>query len=135
LDFGAIKVLDDSYNASPDSMIAALDLLASLPGARKVAILGEMLELGDSSAAEHRRVGDYAARVADLVVATGPMAADYADGAERGRALVRAVARDEAPRFLQPGDVVLIKGSRGAAMDELLPTLEDAAKRMKDPVA
>ena len=134
LDMGSIKVLDDSYNASPDTMIAALDLLASLPG-RHVAILGEMLELGDMSAAEHRRIGGYAAQTADLVLVTGPMAADYADGGHDGGAVVRAVDRDQIEHFLEPGDVVLIKGSRGAAMDELIPVLEQAARRMKEPVA
>ena len=134
LDMGPIKVLDDSYNASPDSMIAALDLLTSLPG-RHVAVLGEMLELGDASSDEHRRVGGYAARTADLVLVTGPMAADYADGAHGGSAVVRAVERGQVAHFLEPGDVVLIKGSRGAAMDELLPDLEQAAKRMAEPVA
>jgi UDP-N-acetylmuramoyl-tripeptide--D-alanyl-D-alanine ligase len=133
LDMGPITVLDDSYNASPDSMIAALDLLASLPG-RKVAILGEMLELGEAAAEEHRRIGGYAAQLADLVLVTGPMATEYADGAHEGRALVRAVERDQIERFLEPGDVILIKGSRGAAMDELLPPLEDAARRMTQPV-
>ena len=134
LDMGPIKVLDDSYNASPDSMIAALDLLANLPG-RHVAILGEMLELGDTSAEEHHRIGAHAARAADLVLVTGPMAADYADGARGGQAVVRAVERDQIEHFLEPGDVVLIKGSRGAAMDELLPLLELTAKNMKEPVA
>lgn len=134
LDMGPIKVLDDSYNASPDSMIAALDLLASLPG-RHVAVLGEMLELGDVSAHEHQRVGGHAARTADLVLVTGPMATDYADGARGGRALVRAVERGQIAHFLEPGDVVLIKGSRGAAMEELLPDIERAAKRMAEPVA
>jgi UDP-N-acetylmuramyl pentapeptide synthase len=63
------------------------------------------------------------------------MAAEYADGAHGGSARVRAIERDQLEHFLQPDDVVLIKGSRGAAMDELLPILEEAARRMKEPVA
>jgi UDP-N-acetylmuramoyl-tripeptide--D-alanyl-D-alanine ligase len=124
VDYGPIKVLDDSYNAGPDSMIAALDLLASLPG-RHVAILGEMLELGDMSAAEHRRIERYAREAADLVIAVGPY--EFAEDRDK-------VMRDIGQR-LDPGDIVLIKGSRGAAMDELLPALEAAAKRMMEPVA
>jgi UDP-N-acetylmuramoyl-tripeptide--D-alanyl-D-alanine ligase len=123
VDLGPIKVLDDSYNASPDSMIAALDLLASLPG-RHIAILGEMLELGEASEAEHRRIGDYARQVADLVIVVGP----YESAEDR-----QTVMHDLGDR-LRPGDVVLIKGSRGAAMEEFLPALEGAADRMKAPV-
>jgi UDP-N-acetylmuramoyl-tripeptide--D-alanyl-D-alanine ligase len=134
LDLGPIRVLDDSYNAAPDSMIAALDLLATLPG-RRVAILGEMLELGDASEAEHRRVGEYAGRTADLVLATGPMARAYTSAAVGAGGTGHDVDRREIEAYLAPGDVVLIKGSRGAAMDELLPSLHEIAERMKATVA
>lgn len=133
VDFGSIKVLDDSYNASPDSMIAALDLLASLPG-RHVAILGEMLELGGASENEHRRVGEYAARIADLVIGAGP----YHEHIRGGKAEFRAFERksvDEIGQFVRPGDVVLIKGSRGAQMEDFLPALERAARGMSEHVA
>ncbi len=124
IDLGPIKVLDDSYNASPDSMIAALDLLATLPG-RHVAILGEMLELGPDSVAEHRRIERHARDAADLVIAIGPY--EQAEARE-------TVMREIGHRLL-PGDVVLIKGSRGAAMEQFLPALQDAAQQMKTPVA
>lgn len=124
IDLGPFKVLDDSYNASPDSMIAALDLLASLPG-RHVAILGEMLELGEASEAEHRRVGDCARRQADLFIGVGPF------GGERRS---KEWLLENIEETVAPGDTVLIKGSRGAAMEELLPVLEAAARRMLDPV-
>jgi UDP-N-acetylmuramoyl-tripeptide--D-alanyl-D-alanine ligase len=133
IDMGPWRVLDDSYNAAPDSMFAALDLLASLPG-RKVAILGEMLELGEGSEAAHRAVGAYAGERADLLIAEGPTAELYAAGAKGGRA---AVWSEPSRKFveellthvveLRPGDVILLKGSRGAAMDELLPVLERLA--------
>jgi UDP-N-acetylmuramoyl-tripeptide--D-alanyl-D-alanine ligase len=126
LNLGSILVLDDSYNASPDSMIAALDLLASFATAdRRVAILGEMLELGDVAVAEHRRIERYARVAADLVIAVGPY--EFAEDRE-------TVMRDIGRR-LRPGDIVLIKGSRGAAMEEFLPVLEEAAQHMKAPVA
>ena len=141
IDLGPIQVLDDSYNAAPDSMIAALDLLASLPGRRRIAILGEMLELGGATEAEHRRVGEYAGRVADKLIAVGATADDYERGARNGRAGTLVVStREELIEYpemfgLEPGDVVLIKGSRGAAMDELLPMLQDIARRMKATAA
>ena len=139
IDLGSIKVLDDSYNAAPDSMIAALDLLASLPGRRRVAILGEMLELGDASESDHRRVGEHAGRVVDQLIATGPMAEVYLRGARGGRAGLLQLGGEDLevvlPSEIKPGDVVLIKGSRGAAMDRLLPVLEEVARRMKAIVA
>jgi UDP-N-acetylmuramoyl-tripeptide--D-alanyl-D-alanine ligase len=134
LDLGRWRVLDDSYNAAPDSMAAALDLLASLPG-RHVAVLGEMLELGDAAAEAHRAVGAHAARTADLLIAIGPTAAEYEAGARSaGMApqAIHAVADRQAAvelllRELQPGDVVLLKGSRGAELDLLLAPLQAAA--------
>ena len=125
IDLGPIKVLDDSYNAAPDSMIAALDLLATLPGTRRVAILGEMLELGDMSDAEHSRIEEHAQRSADVFVGVGP----YTGSIEKADLLA------DLDRYVQPGDVVLIKGSRGAALEELIPALEAAAQRMAEPVA
>jgi len=126
VDLGPIKVLDDSYNASPDSMIAALDLLTSLPG-RHVAILGEMLELGAAGDEEHRRVAKYALSIADLVLDPGGV---YDDSIG-----ISHVSREDIDLYIKAGDVVLIKGSRGARMEEFLPALEAAADRMKAPVA
>jgi len=134
LEVGPWRVLDDSYNAAPDSMVAALDLLASLPG-RHVAVLGEMLELGDATVEAHRGVGAHAATTSDLLVAIGPTASDYADGALAAgmpSASIRTVDdRDTAAelllRELRPGDVILLKGSRGAALDLLLSPLQAAA--------
>ena len=77
---GGVTIVDDSYNASPGSVIAALDLLAGLPG-RRVAVLGEMLELGDAHVAGHLEVGEAAAGVADLLVVVGDEALAIADGA------------------------------------------------------
>jgi UDP-N-acetylmuramoyl-tripeptide--D-alanyl-D-alanine ligase len=134
LEVGDWRVLDDSYNAAPDSMTAALDLLSALPG-RHLAVLGEMLELGDETAAAHRAVGEHAAQRADVLVAIGAAAAGYAAGAlsagmpkhavhtvaDRPAALALLLAE------LRPGDVVLLKGSRGAELDLLLEPLQAAA--------
>ncbi len=136
---GEWQILDDSYNAAPDSMIAALDLLASLPG-RHVAVLGEMLELGDDSDAAHQRIGEYAAGRADLVVAVGPMAQQYAIGAARAAGLPTSSSfesREQALRELhlnlRAGDVVLVKASRGAALDLIVDELVRVAHG--EPVA
>jgi UDP-N-acetylmuramoyl-tripeptide--D-alanyl-D-alanine ligase len=124
---GDTVILDDSYNASPASMLAALELLATLPG-RHVAVLGEMLELGDAHDRGHREVGEAAARVADLVVVVGSGAAGIADGAAAlGDAVVSVADREaalaELRRLLRPGDSVLVKASRGAALEWIVESL------------
>lgn len=125
-----LTILDDSYNASPPAVIAALDVLASLPG-RRVAVLGEMLELGDAHAAGHRRVGDAAGRsVAELVV-VGPGAAGIAEGARAAglasahihQVADRAAAIELLAAVLRPGDVVLVKASRAAALEAVVDAL------------
>ncbi|MEP7378712.1 MAG: UDP-N-acetylmuramoyl-tripeptide--D-alanyl-D-alanine ligase [Chloroflexota bacterium] len=141
---GDWRILDDSYNAAPDSMAAALDLLASLPG-RRVAVLGEMLELGDLSDAAHRAVGAHVARAAQLLVAVGPFAPLYVAGARDAgmdaAAIIETRDRDDAisklERLLRPGDVILVKASRGAELDLLVDELRrraSAAGPMPEPV-
>jgi len=133
---GAISVLDDSYNAAPPSMGAALDLLATL-GGRPVAVLGEMLELGPLHDAAHREVGEAAARVVAELVVVGPGAAGIADGAEAAgleperirRVADRAAALVALDAILRDGDVVLVKASRGAALDELADALLEGRRR------
>lgn len=130
LDLGPWRVLDDTYNAAPDSMIAALELLASLPG-RRVAVLGEMLELGEASVEAHRAIGAHAGRHVDLLVGVGRTASDYAAGALGAglppTAIFEAADRAAALRLLgerlRPGDVVLVKASRGAELDLLVDRL------------
>jgi UDP-N-acetylmuramoyl-tripeptide--D-alanyl-D-alanine ligase len=122
---GGATLLNDSYNANPDSARAALDALAVIEGRRRIAVLGEMLELGDVSETEHRAVGEYAARRADLVVAVGEAARPLADGAGN-RAVILAdndAAVDWLRGHLAIGDVVLVKASRGARLDEVAAAL------------
>jgi UDP-N-acetylmuramoyl-tripeptide--D-alanyl-D-alanine ligase len=124
---GRLSVIDDAYNASPPSVVAALDLLAGLPG-RRVAVLGEMLELGNGSAAGHRDVGTAAAATCDLLVVVGPGAHLIAVGArdaglDPSRVVEvrdREAALDLLRARLQPGDVVLVKASRGIELDRLV---------------
>ena len=127
---GEWRILDDSYNAAPDSMAAALELLASLPG-RRVAVLGEMLELGEGSREAHLEVGRRAAELADQLVVVGPGAAGIAAGAAGAGMtpdkLTLAADRDAAIEVLlaelRPGDTVLVKASRGAALDLIVDAL------------
>ena len=118
-------LLNDSYNANPDSTRAALDALAVIEGERRIAVLGEMRELGDESAAEHRAVGEYAACRADVVAVVGEAARPIADGAgERAVALAdNDAAVDWLRRHLAAGDVVLVKASRGPHLDEVAAAL------------
>jgi UDP-N-acetylmuramoyl-tripeptide--D-alanyl-D-alanine ligase len=123
-------IVDDSYNASPGSMLAALDLLAGLPG-RHVAVLGEMLELGDAHDAGHQAVGEAAAATAELLIVVGHGARGIVDGATAAGldpARIHHVADDEdALEILRPrlreGDTVLVKASRGIGLDRLVDAL------------
>jgi UDP-N-acetylmuramoyl-tripeptide--D-alanyl-D-alanine ligase len=122
---GGARLLNDSYNANPDSTRAALDALASIECGRRIAVLGEMRELGDDSEAEHRAVGEYAASRADVVVAIGEAARPIAEGAgERAVALAdNDAAVDWLRGHLAAGEVVLVKASRGARLDEVAAAL------------
>ena len=129
IDAGGLKIVSDCYNANPNSMRAAIDSLAGIEG-RKVAILGDMLELGDASEALHRGVGEYAARGGvDLVIGCGALANAVAEGAEYagGQALYYA-DRDaliaDLPKIVRPGDVVLVKASHSLAFERIVEALE-----------
>ncbi len=121
-----IRVLDDSYNANPDSMLAALRTLASMPG-RHIAVLGQMNELGAESTRSHHEVGEAVAREKiDFLITVGDVAAMIADAA--GKQKVKHVAKvattSEAADLLRTlaraGDTVLIKGSRSARMETIV---------------
>lgn len=126
-----VLVINDAYNANPDSMRAALTALAGLrrPGGRLVAVLGDMLELGEESAAAHRDLGVLAARSGvDDLVAVGAFAADILAGAaEHGVTGVRAAdaaeAADLAAGRVSPADAVLVKASRGLALESVAERL------------
>jgi UDP-N-acetylmuramoyl-tripeptide--D-alanyl-D-alanine ligase len=130
---GDVTIVDDSYNASPGSVAAALELLAGMPG-RRIAVLGEMLELGSEQEAGHRRVGEAAAQLAERLIVVGDGAAAIADGARRAGMPAEAIstvadrttARDRLLADLLPGDVVLVKASRGIALDLLVDDLRAA---------
>ena len=115
-------IIDDSYNASPLSMRAALDLLAAQPGSRRVAILADMLEMGEIAAESHRAIGAYAGVRADLVIAIGSQAREIAATAGAGAEWFadKAALRPALAGLLREGDTVLVKGSRGMALEEVV---------------
>lgn len=129
-----ILVIDDAYNASPDSVAAALAVLWEMPGDRKIAVLGDMLELGEYAAEGHLCVGRIAARGGtDLLAASGPLGAYTVEGA-----LSAGMTADTARSFrsnsevnqwlketLKAGDTVLIKGSRGMRMEAVTASLKE----------
>ena len=127
---GGSLLLDDTYNAAPTSMIAALNLLAELEG-RRIAVLGDMLELGEFEERGHRMVGVRAAEVVDELVTVGERARWIADEALRAGLDKAAVTQKsditQATEFLRErignGDVVLIKGSRGLHMEDIVAAL------------
>ncbi len=126
-----IQVIDDSYNANPDSMVAALRTLAQMPaGGRRIAVLGRMGELGADAERGHRQAGEAAGLLKiDCVVGVGTEAAWISQGArEHGVGRVFQVATTkEATGLLrtlaQPGDVLLVKGSRSSRMEKIVEGL------------
>ena len=125
---GSLTVIDDSYNSSPAAVAAALAVLRTVRG-RRIAVLGDMLELGTLSVGAHEAVGVDVAKSADALVAVGELAATIAAAAERHglRDVHRAADGGEAlvrlRQLLRPGDTVLVKGSRGLALDQLADAL------------
>ncbi|MBI5586915.1 MAG: UDP-N-acetylmuramoyl-tripeptide--D-alanyl-D-alanine ligase [Deltaproteobacteria bacterium] len=124
-------VLDDTYNANPESMSSALKTLAAARG-RKVAVLGDMLELGAVTDAEHERVGRLAGELkVDFVVAIGANSGVLADGARKAgvKSVLSFKDRSEAlgalKGLVREGDTVLVKGSRGVALEAIVDGLKE----------
>jgi UDP-N-acetylmuramoyl-tripeptide--D-alanyl-D-alanine ligase len=126
LDLGAIVLIDDSYNANPASVGAALLTLSELKGAnRGIAVLGDMLELGGESEAAHRDVGHLAANCADRLYLVGTMGATVAaaalDAGMPPHEVIVAASHEEIQQDIVKdhldGDYILVKGSRGMRMD------------------
>jgi UDP-N-acetylmuramoyl-tripeptide--D-alanyl-D-alanine ligase len=124
-------LIDDTYNAAPISTLAALNLLDDL-GGRKIAVLGDMLELGAVEEEGHRKVGARAAEVVDLLVTVGPrarwIAAEALAAGLDAQCVIALDSNEAAIRTLAPvlqiGDYVLVKGSRGVAMEQIVAALQ-----------
>ena len=126
-------LLDDSYNSNPLSATAALDALGALSGqGRYVAVLGDMLELGEKSVLMHEELGAQAAKVADVLIGVGNFSADLCRGAKaagmKSEQLIEVLDTAEAIKYLhesqRPGDKILVKGSRGVHLEQLANALK-----------
>ena len=125
-DTGRVTLVDDSYNANPDSVRCGVDSLLQLPG-RHVCILGDMLELGAEEGRMHREVGAYAAASGvDLLLCSGPLSREIARGA--GERAIWYADREELirdlPRQIREGDRVLVKASRAMRFEEIAEALK-----------
>jgi len=132
-----VEILDETYNASTESMLAALDLLAQHPGGRRYAVLGTMLEQGEQSVALHRSVGERAGALAAagrldglVIVDAGAEGVAMEEGAagrlpSLSRVATAAAAVEPLLAWLQPGDGVLLKASRGVALEQVLTLLKE----------
>jgi UDP-N-acetylmuramoyl-tripeptide--D-alanyl-D-alanine ligase len=130
---GGVLLLNDAYNANPESMRAGLDAIATIgadPAVRRtIAVLGVMRELGDASEASHRDIGEYAAGRVDQLLVVGLEARPiHAAASEAGRSSVFAEDNAEAIAWLrdhvQEGDAVLVKASNGARLYEVAAALQ-----------
>jgi UDP-N-acetylmuramoyl-tripeptide--D-alanyl-D-alanine ligase len=138
LQVGSFTVLDDCYNAAPNSMRAALDALVEVTpaGAQKIAVLGDMLELGPESAALHTDIGVYAGERVDFLITLGPQSTAMNDGARSRlgdeRMLHTEDPKDAADKICEvgrPGDVVLVKASRGMRLERVIDALTEVCQR------
>jgi len=126
------NIIDDSYNASPLSMHAALDTLKGLPGKRKIAVLGDMLEIGKYAIEAHERVGRLAAGFLDILVTVGPRAKFIAEAAKeagmRKRNIYSFETADNAAKpvqdLLKKGDLVLTKGSHAMELNKVVEEIK-----------
>jgi len=130
-----ITIIDDTYNASPLSMAAAVNVLGEIAPGRKIAVIGDMLELGEASRQAHERVGKQLADVGVAILLTVGEMAGYAAAAAQLHGVEDVVAcRDhqqavgELQKRLLPGDTLLVKGSRGMQMEKVLTVFAPASE-------
>ena len=124
-----MTIINDTYNASPSSMKATLDMLKETEG-RKVSILGDMFELGDFAEDMHKDVGQYAAKNVDLLIAIGPLSKHMyeAHTKQGGQAVyyeTKEAFAQEWQKHLKPGDAVLVKASRGMALEYVVEKITE----------
>ena len=131
LRLGDVELLDETYNASPEAVLAALDLLAASGGGRRIAVLGTMLELGERSLELHRNVAERARSLGLdglLILAPEPEGQAMEAAATGLPRLERVATPEQAAQvllgWLRPGDRVLLKASRGVALERMIPLLE-----------
>ncbi|MCD2500238.1 UDP-N-acetylmuramoyl-tripeptide--D-alanyl-D-alanine ligase [Clostridium sp. NSJ-145] len=122
-----ITIINDCYNASPDSMKSSLDVLATYNGGRKVAILGDMYELGSKSKEAHAEVGSYATDKVELLIVIGENIEEFRSG-YKGKSIVAFKTKDECldklKDYINKNDIILVKASRGMKFEEVVNELE-----------
>lgn len=134
--YGEYTVIDDCFNAGPESMKASISLLKALPAKRRVAFLGDMLELGDVSRDEHRGVGIFAAKNGvDLLITVGERSKELGLSAAKAEKGTQVVALDNSSdaaeavsELLRPGDVILVKGSHAMDMGKIVESVRNLSK-------
>lgn len=122
IDTGKIKIIDDCYNANPTSVKASIDTLMNFDG-RKVAILGDMKELGENELELHFEVGEYAKKC-DKVIAVGPLAVKISEGSDGAYFKTKEELFEKLPEIINDGDVVLVKASHSMAFEEITAALK-----------
>jgi UDP-N-acetylmuramoyl-tripeptide--D-alanyl-D-alanine ligase len=123
---GEMVILNDTYNANPDSMRMSLRTLRLYPTDRRLAVLGDMRELGDGAHEEHLAILTEAAEIADLVIVYGPEFARAAELIERSNVIVcdtHSACVREIVENTHSGSAVLVKGSRGLQMEQVIHLL------------
>jgi UDP-N-acetylmuramoyl-tripeptide--D-alanyl-D-alanine ligase len=133
IEAAGVRILNDAYNANPDSMRAGLDTLAEVGAgaSRRVAVLGDMLEMGDHSEPEHRQIGSLLAerRDLELIVLVGPAMRAAAEAITDGRAVwvpdLDEINAREVAALIRDGDLVFLKGSRRMRLERLIPAIRE----------
>jgi len=140
LSIGPITVINDAYNANPDSMRAAIDAMDDMPDlGRRVLILGDMRELGPQSDRCHRQIGEKAGRsTAQVIISVGAHARIVADGVTMTAGTTKRIylypsvgtLMEKLPRMLESGDIVLLKASRGVRLERIIPVIEKSVHQV-----
>jgi len=134
---GSIKVINDSYNANPDAMKASLDVLAALGSdyQRKIAVLGDMLEMGEHGPAAHVEVGNYARDKAELLIGVGQLGQAICQGYDHAGSVYQVADALAAgaclKELIEPGDIILIKASRGMRLERVIDFIKEGGKEWK----
>lgn len=120
----SVRIIDDTYNANPDSMMSALDVLKKSSAGRRVAVLGDMFELGAEEKELHRKVGEHAAKAGiDQLITIGNLAENIAIGGKGVHFPDKESFLNVIEDYIKPGDLILVKASRGMHLEEIVERL------------
>jgi UDP-N-acetylmuramoyl-tripeptide--D-alanyl-D-alanine ligase len=131
---GEIRIINDSYNANPDAMRASLDVLDTLGSEyrRKIAVLGDMLEMGEFGPPAHFEVGEYARSKTDVLIGVGNLGREICRGFDNAGEVYSVSDAREAGKcienIIRPGDIVLVKASRGMGLEKVLDFIKEGGK-------